>query len=59
MVREEKRRYIFKAFSYKQSGLMGKKIKKEDYVLKYSMQGEKQHTQIQRQVGIGSQGNCF
>lgn len=37
---------------------MGEK-KKEDYVLKYSMQGEKQHTEIQRQVGIGSQGKLF
>lgn len=27
--------------------------------LKYSMQGEKQHTEIQRQVGISSQSKLF
>lgn len=42
MVRGEKRRYIFKAFRYKQFGLMGKKKQTRSTMWqKYSMQGEK------------------
>ena len=59
MVRGKKRRYIFKALGTVWPNGKTNKQTRRTLWLKYSMQGEKQHMEIQRQVGISSQSKLF